>query len=410
MEQLRRESFESASPLNGIANLCDVSALRELTVDVIAADKDIVALESDWRRLEALCPNTVLFQSYDWCNNHLLFSRSIKQGDEQFRPLVICVREKGRLVGLLPLCMQTKNRMQILTGFSEPFQQYTEILLEKGVDFKLVRKALMSALKLTGADYFHFGQVRQEGQLAKLLDGAVPQSGELDGAPYVALKDFADHETYLKTIRSKTRKNLRNARNRLERDGEVTHRLSRKGALMEEVVDRTFAGREAWLERMGITSRAFRDDDFKAFLDRFSNPATAKGVDTVAMSLKQGDKPVSDQWGFVYRGRYYAFMATWNPEFEAVSPGRVHLGEVIKTCFEEGFETADFMIPASSYKLTWTDHVAPVSDYVLALSKRGKVYTGLWLNLIRPLSKRIFFKLPAGVRGLLVRKVLPSVE
>jgi CelD/BcsL family acetyltransferase involved in cellulose biosynthesis len=150
--------------------------------------------------------------------------------------------------------------------------------------------------------------------------------------------------------------------------------------------------------------------DFGAFLQRFSHPDKANGIETIAMSLMHGETPISDQWGFVYRGRYYAFMATWNPDYEAASPGRMHLGEVIQTCFEEGFDIADFMIPAASYKLTWTDHAAPVKDYVLALGLRGQIYTSLWLNFARPLSKRVFFALPAGVRGKLVKSVLPLVE
>jgi CelD/BcsL family acetyltransferase involved in cellulose biosynthesis len=410
MEQVRHNKLEISGPVSEVAALCRDQVSANMAFQIVSSDQDILTLEKEWRDLEMNCPNTVLFQSFDWCRNHLSFSRTLIQGDDRFRPVVITIRQGQKLVALLPLCLQRKNRMTVLTGFSEPFQQYTEILLSGDIDAISVRQTLLDALKSTGADYFHFGQVRHEGMLAKLFDGIVLPTGELDAAPYVVLKDFENYEEYLKTVRSKTRKNLRNARNRLERDGEVTHHLTRSGPMMGEVVTRTFEGREAWLERMGITSRAFRDDDFKAFLNRFSNSHVAKGVETLAMSLKQGEKSVSDQWGFVYRGRYYAFMATWNPEFEAVSPGRLHLGEVIKTCFDEGFETADFMIPASSYKLTWTDHVAPVSDYVLAISTRGKIYTKLWLDLARPLSKRLFFKLPASVRGLLVKQVLPSVE
>lgn len=410
MEQVRHTKLEISGPVSGDAALCRDQVSASLAFQIVSSDQDILSLEKEWRDLELDCPNTVLFQSFDWCRNHLLFSRTLIQGDDRFRPVVITIRQGQKLVALLPLCLQRKSRMKVLTGFSEPFQQYTEILLSGAIDAMSVRQTLLDALKSTGADYFHFGQVRREGMLAKLFDGIVLPTGELDAAPYVVLKDFENYEEYLKTVRSKTRKNLRNARNRLEREGEVQHELCRSGPLMEEVVNRTFEGREAWLERMGITSRAFRDDDFKAFLNRFSNAQLAEGVDTLAMSLKQGKKSVSDQWGFVYRGRYYAFMATWNPEFEAISPGRIHLGEVIKACFDEGFETADFMIPASSYKLTWTAHAAPVSDYVLAMSTRGMLYSKLWLGFIRPLSKRVFFKLPAGLRGLLVKKVLPSVE
>ncbi len=384
-----------------VAMAFNVSAVRGM--------EGIVSLEKEWRTLENVCPNTLLFQSFDWCRNHMEFAT----GDRNFDPVVFVIRSGETVIGILPLAIQRTGRMSVLTGLSEPFQQYTEIVYNPDwagrERLELVRKTLFAKMRETGADYFHFGQVREEGMLAKLFDGKVSVSGEKDAAPFVRLRDFADHDTYLKGIKSKTRKNLRNAKNRLERDAPVEHVVARSGELMQQVVRRAYEGREAWLERLGITSRAFRNQDFEAFLQRFAN-GDVSGVETIAMSLKHGETPISDQWGFVYRGRYYAFMATWNPEYEAASPGRLHLGEVIRTCFDEGFEIADFMIPASSYKLTWTEEVAPVRDYVYPLSLKGKAYTRLWLDFARPLSKRVFFSLPPKLRGMLVKRVLPVVE
>ena len=392
------------------AEVASVSrTMGSVTVQAVGSRDEIFSLEKDWRALEEVCPNTVLFQSFAWCCNHLDFAGS----DPAFKPVVFVIREDDRVSGLFPLAIQEKGRLRVLTGFSEPFQQYTEILFDPGyaTDEKLarVRKHLFASMKAIGADYFHFGQVREEGMLARLFGGEVPVSGEKDAAPFVRLADFEDHDTYLKSIKAKTRKNLRNAKNRLEREAPVVHEVARSGALMQQVVERAYEGREAWLERLGITSRAFRNQDFEAFLKRFADDG-AGDVETIAMSLKHGETAISDQWGFVYRGRYYAFMATWNPDYEASSPGRLHLGEVINTCFDEGFETADFMIPASSYKMTWTDEAAPVRDYVLPLSLKGRAYSALWLNFARPLSKKIFFALPPKLRGMLVKRVLPAVE
>ncbi len=374
---------------------------------VIASDAaSIRALETDWRKVEQASPDTVLFQSFGWCRNHLEFSA----GDKNFRPMVFTVRLEGEVVAILPLCLQSKGRLKVLTGFSEPFQQYTELLCDPAVleraGREAVRDVLVSALTQSGADYFHFGQVREDGMLAKVLEGRAEPMGERDAAPYVAISQFADHEAYLTTIKSKTRKNLRNARNRLEREAPVRHEIARSGELMSEVVARVYEGREAWLERLGITSRAFQNADFEAFLKRFANADIDTGVETIAMSLKHGETAISDQWGFVYRGRYYAFMANWNPDYEAASPGRLHLGEVIRTCFDEGFSTADFMIPASSYKLTWTEHMTPVRDFALPLSLKGRIYTRLWLDTVRPLAKRAFFAMPAGLRSLVLKGML----
>ena len=382
-------------------------------IDIVTDPAAILALGDAWQALEAQCPDTVFFQSFAWCRNFLEFS----VGNPNFAPRVITLRDKcadggSRLVGILPLALQKKGQLKVLTGFAEPFQQYTDILLDPSVRTAGLICHLLAALKKTGADYVHFGQVREDSALARIANGILLPLGERDAAPYIRLSQFENHDEYHKTVRSKTRKNLRNARNRLERDAPVTHETAWEGPLLSEVIERAYEGREAWLERLGITSRAFQDEDFEAFLKRFSDATepAVNAISTIAMSLKHGDKPISDQWGFVYRGRYYAFMANWNPEYEASSPGRLHLGEVIRTCFEEGFETADFLIPASSYKLSWTDDMMPVCDLVLPLTRKGSLYARLWLGFIRPRAKQLFFRLPAGLRQLLVKKVVPMVE
>ncbi|MCB1384303.1 MAG: GNAT family N-acetyltransferase [Nitratireductor sp.] len=368
----------------------------------VSALPAILGLAREWEALEARCPNTMLFQSYAWCRNFVEFSA----GNADFAPRVVTFRQGGRLVGLLPLSIQRKGGLAVLTGFAEPFQQYTDLLVDPAIDPIRLQRPMLDALKMTGADFVHFGQVRGDSALAKIAGGVIPETGEKDAAPYVAVGAFADFETYHQTIKAKTRKNLRNLRNRLERDEGVRHQAARDGALLKAVVERTFEGREAWLERLGITSRAFQDNQFRAFLGRFvTGEAQVSGIRPIAMSLTHGDRVLSDQWGFVFAGRYYAFMANWNLDYEAFSPGRLHLGEVIRTCFDEGFEVADFLIPASSYKLTWTDHAMPVTDRVMPLTFRGWIHARLWLDILRPRAKQVFYKLPQGMRQAIIKRL-----
>ena len=169
MEQVRLHRFDVAGLVSGSALLHADLKSPAITGAVITSDDNIMALESAWRALEAQCPDTVLFQSFDWCSNHLQFSRTIKENGETFKPRIITLRQEGKLVGLLPLCLQNKGRLKVLTGFSEPFQQYTEMLLSPTLDMDQARKAIQKVLEATGADYFHFGQVRQDGMLAKII-------------------------------------------------------------------------------------------------------------------------------------------------------------------------------------------------------------------------------------------------
>ena len=383
-----------------------------LAVDVRIADSPDAFkwLETDWRVLENQCEGAILFQTYDWCANfldHACRNGDLEPGTVEMR--VVTVRHYGVLTGLLPLAIRDDQGLRVLTGLTEPFQQYTEMLVAPGADPKQVFAQMLPKLRSSGADYLHFGQVRGDSSLFAAIDGAVPTSGEEDGAPYVPVANWPDFETYHQTVKAKTRKNMRNARNRLERSAPLVHRRARSGALLAEVIDRSFAGREAWLGRMGLTSRAFRNSGFGEFVERFKHEGKT-GVPAIAFSLTHGDTPIADQWGFVHNGRYYAFMAGWDDAYEESSPGKLHLGAILEDCFTEGVELADFMIPAARYKFTWAVDAVPVRDYVMALTLRGRVQNAIWLNFLRPLAKRIVFALPTGMRAALFKVLLPTRE
>ncbi len=361
---------------------------------------EVRALEPEWRNLEAVAQGAIFFQSCDFARNAAEHFAAYRDRD-----LFVCAVHKGDiLVALLPLRLQRKKFRTILSGLGEPFQQYTEMLLAPGHDAVAVFAPMAAELARSGADYLYLGQVRRDGPLFAAIDGRVPVTGEEKGAPSVELAGWPDFETYHKTIKSKTRKNMRNARNRLERDGTLNHEVAFEGPVLDGVIARTFAGRTEWLERMGLTSRAFHNTGFESFLDRFKTGGGA-GVTTIAMSLRLDGVPVAEQWGFVHNGRYYAFISTWDAAHEESSPGKLHLGEVIKACYDQELTSADFMVPVVPYKLTWASDVTPVGDHVLPISLRGRLYGGLWLKVLRPLAKKIAYAVPRDLRRTIVEKI-----
>lgn len=361
-------------------------------------------IEAAWKELEARCKGAILFQTFDWCRNCVEHSLD----HNPVEPRIFAIWRGGELSALLPLCLKDNQGLNVLTGLSEPFQQYTEMLIAPGEDAAAIFGEFLGLMRRAGADYLHLGQVREDSALFAAMEGRVPVSGEADAAPYVALSDWPDFDSYYReAVKAKTRKNMRNARNRLERTAPPKHHAARDGELLAHVIDRSFAGREAWLERQGLTSRAFRDSGFGGFVERFKRPDHI-GVETIAFSLTHEDKPIADQWGFVYRGRYYAFMAGWDSEYEQVGPGKLHLGSILEECFTQGIETADFMIPAARYKLTWATGAVPVRDHVLALSMRGVIHNRLWLDFGRPVAKKLAYSLPTGLRSKLFRILMPS--
>ncbi len=361
------------------------------------------ALGPEWRQLDQEATSPSLFQSFPWCR--AVFDHHLEHG-KRFEPLVVALRERGRLVGVLPLKRSRFGPARIATGFGEPYQQYSDVLLAPDAPANAAARLLDAACRLPGCDGLHLLKVRDDSPLAPLLAARRAIRSNEDAAPFVDLRPFPDFKAYHATVNAKTRKNMRNARNRLSRGATLSHRLLTDPTDVAALVERAHSGRERWLEAQGLTSRAFRDPTFGAFTRAIAKADDESGISVMAMSLMLDEMPIADQWGFVFNNRYYAYVATWAPEFEESSPGKLHLEEVIRACKERGVEVADFLMPAARYKFTWASEAMPVADYALPLSLSAHIAFSLWAGRIRPFLKRTALKLPPALRSRAARLLL----
>jgi CelD/BcsL family acetyltransferase involved in cellulose biosynthesis len=263
-----------------------------------------------------------------------------------------------------------------------------------------VARLLRAAVTAAPCDAVSFLKVREDSLLARGMPANHLVTGAEQGAPYVALDAYDDFAAYFSTIKSKTRKNMRNARNRLERDGAVTHHVAETAEEMLGIIERTLSGRAGRLRDQGLSSRAFRDAAFANFCASIAGRAD---LPVLAMSLHHNGEPVAEQWGFVHKQRYYAFVASRDFSNSDESPGKLHLGEVIHACAERGLDGADLMVPVMPYKLTWATEVVTVRDYALPVTPRGVLVLNLWDRTLRPFIKKTVLNMPAGLRALAVR-------
>ena len=294
--------------------------------------------------------------------------------------------------------------MRIATGFGEPYQQYSDVLLAPDAPRNAAERLLDAACRL-GCDGLHLLKVRDDSPLAPLLAARSAIRSNEDAAPFVDLTPFPDFKAYHSTVNAKTRKNMRNARNRLGRTAELAHRVLTDPAEIDALVARAHAGRERWLADQGLTSRAFRDLSFGAFGRALADPRS--GMKVMAMSLTLDGRPDRRPVGPCLQQALLRLCGDLGAGlWRKSSPGKLHLEEVIRACHERGIGVADFLMPAARYKFTWTDQAMPVADYALPLSLGAQLQFMLWSGSVRPFLKRIALKLPAGIRSRAARLLL----
>jgi CelD/BcsL family acetyltransferase involved in cellulose biosynthesis len=180
----------------------------------------------------------------------------------------------------------------------------------------------------------------------------------------------------------------------------LTHHVAATRAEVLGVISRTLSGRAGRLRDQGLTSRAFTDPAFAEFCQSL---AGRPDMGILAMSLRHADLPIAEQWGFTHMGRYYAFVASRDFGQSDESPGKLHLKNVVETCFSRGLAATDLLVPVMPYKLTWASGVTPVNDYALPLTLKGRLGIAIWDQTLRPVAKRAVMGLPKGLRSLLMR-------
>ena len=366
---------------------------------VVRSREELDAIAHRWQGLERFSSGTHLFQSLGWAQ--AVFDFEAARGNTEFDPVIATIEDGQRLVGILPLERVKTGARTLLVPLGHAFAQIADVLLDADTDpVAAVTRLLRIAIARAPSDGVSLLKVRDGSALALGMPKTHVLTGEEQGAPYVALDAFPDFQSYFSTVRPKTRKNMRNARNRLEREGAVAHRIVVRPSEQLGLIERTLGGRADRLREQGLTSRAFRDGDFTAFCKSL---VARSDLSILAFSLSHQGRPLAEQWGFVHGGRYYAYVASRDFSHSDESPGKLHLAEILQACAERGLKGCDLGVPAMPYKLTFATETVIVRDYALPVTPRGWAMIRLWDMWMRPGLKRLVLALPAGLRARLMK-------
>jgi CelD/BcsL family acetyltransferase involved in cellulose biosynthesis len=376
----------------------DAATDREDRLRVVFYDDldDIAGLESAWMQLAASSDEPLFFQSPAWVRQVAAIRG--KTGPEQWRLCLATTWRGDRLTAVWPLSLHREGGCWIARCLDDPFGQFAGLLVGQCEESKAVADAIITSLKADGlAAGLMIERVAEGTALHRCLSEHGANIVYSDRAVVLDFRPFDSFDAYLKTRRSKTRKNLRNARNRLTRDHAIAHDVVTSTGDIQSLMDEAFEGRLNWLQDQAKTAPAFRDEQFRPLLDSLAGSELAKTL--LGFRLRTGEGvPISVQWGFLYAGRYYAFISARNPAFDGYSAGRVHLGMVLEACYECGVGVVEMMPPVSDYKMNWTDETRKIDDFGLALTAGGYLYIDLWRRRGRSMARRLYHGLPDSLR------------
>jgi CelD/BcsL family acetyltransferase involved in cellulose biosynthesis len=361
---------------------------------------DIAPLAERWEALNRRESDhdSPFFQSYAW-NRHVAAVRA-RHSPRHFKLLVATVWRDDQLIGLWPLALKRSAGLWMASSLDDPFGQLAGVAFQNTADIVPGVAAILAALR-TRADGLQIESVIAGSPLHTALaqGGATVASNQQ--AVFIDLRPFPTFHAFEQTIKGSNRKVLRKRADKMRHAHEVEHIAVDDRAQMGPLLHEVYNARLQWVQTNGRTSPAFRDDAFKVLL---ADLVHAEGVELIGFALATKAASIAAQVGFSYRGKFYAYMSSKNPDFDEFSPGRQLYRMVIDACFGRGMKVLELMPPVSNDKLEWNGQLKQVETLVMPFSVKGRI--GLHLvHWLFPAAQRLSRKLPDAMRKPLIRRL-----
>jgi CelD/BcsL family acetyltransferase involved in cellulose biosynthesis len=292
-----------------------------------------------WRRASAATP----FQSPAWL---LPWWHHFGHGDL----LVLAVREFGRLVGMLPLYVYREGALRKLLPLGIGVSDYGDALLD-GEHAQSAARCLLAHLART-AERWEVCDLQPLPPTSALLAAEVPgfaeKRSELAPCPVLQLPgSAAGLETALP---KRMRQNLRYYLRRAERQGALRCEAARVESL-PALLETFFALHGARWEQRGLPG-LLADDTVRAFHIEATAALMAQGALRL-LALRLDGRIVAMLYGFAGKGRFYHYLAGFDPELRQLGLGTLVIGHAVMQSIDEGLKEFDFLRGREDYKYRW---------------------------------------------------------
>jgi CelD/BcsL family acetyltransferase involved in cellulose biosynthesis len=260
---------------------------------------------------------------------------------------VLCARQVGALVGVLPL-RRRGGAVVSPTNFHTPdfgLLAESDEARHALADAVFARRPRQVAIAFLDAQRRDTVALRAAAR-ARRYNVIVR---ELMRSPYIPVE--TDWESYERQLSRSLKGDLRRTRRRLEEQGEVRidhYESSEKlGRLLEDV----FAVEShSWKAqaRTAIVSQ----HKTKQFYEQITAWASERASLSVGM-LRVDDEPVAMELGIEEAGVHFAVKGSYDESYRRFSPGRLLLRSVIERAFTKGLKRVELLGAEDQYKRLW---------------------------------------------------------
>jgi CelD/BcsL family acetyltransferase involved in cellulose biosynthesis len=361
-------------------------------IELVTSIADLRAIEVQWRLLEAEnVGRSTVFQSFDWC---VAWCEAYLHIGNVTELIILTGYQNSKLNFIMPLGKSKRHGIQIVDWLTDPIGQYGDILCAKTQNPKFWLNAAFKHLaKMTGIDLVRLRHVRETSNVAEFAKTEMLDAKYDERAPYLDLSLYKSEAEYDARYTSTQRKRRKKIRKSLEDIGPVVFETITAGAATDKAIDDAIVEKNAWLSERGRFNRIMGCPDHLTFLKNLSR-SPSPHFKMITTQLKTGDKPASWEIAFRYQGTHFAYVTSHVNALTNLSPGRLHMDLSQRLALADGQTAFDLMVPYDLHKDSWSSGTIPTNDYFKPMSFKGSVYGLTYLRTLRPIVRKLYYKLP----------------
>ncbi len=319
-------------------------------IQIITTLKKLETLKDDWNRLAGMMHNPLL--EFDW------FYAAAKSFPADLH--VVIYRNDQNIEAIAPLCSFEENGYRKLELIGTPFLGEPSGLIYKDRNSLsalikgLLKKSIPISLRRLVTDSDTFKTIDTVCAHRSVF---TPREG--GGTPWILID--SDWETYLATLSSRRKSDLRRAWRRGEAFGKLETRIVNvKKNDVTSLLDEVFRVEAAsWKGRNG--SSLLHRKDLALFFKLYGELAAEKGILRIAF-LEIDGKAVAALLGVQTAGRFWVFKIGYDEAYARCSPGMLLMHAVIEYAFKQNLKAFEFLGWDAHWMHFWTDRVRNYSS------------------------------------------------
>lgn len=378
-------------------------------VDIYRTEAEFDALEDEWRALKAASPDTPYFASFDWCRSWWTWFGA----PEGRQMAIVAVRRDGELQVLMPLTVSRALLFGSASLMGEGSGQYSDCLVrpERRSD-PLLPKLVAAALSGLGVDRVTMSNCRDDAAIIDLLSTVRRGKTWIRAAEYCNVEvrpaEFDGLDGYMKSRSSSLRKGLRRRRKKLAELGEVVHEQITDPALLGCAAEQMLQLKLAWLRESGLHGRFVGQPGVEHWLPDLMRRAGASGRLHLSV-IRVGEHICAAQLAFRSERTLTAYFSAFDTSLSSYAVGKLHLEDHIVEIFKRNL-VLDLLPPSDDYKREWGIEGVRVAAYTVPLTALGAAVSAVYSVKSRDLAKKIYMRLPAGMRAAAASALLDLIR